>query len=74
MLRDGGDVGTLIPQEGGEEKIVEFMLGEEVARAAGTAEVAPPRELIEVVDARTALEVRGLEVGETLSDVSFALR
>ena len=75
VLRDGGDVGTLVPKEGGEEKIVEFMLGEEVARAAGTAEATPPRERIEVAaDGPTALEVRGLQVGETLTDVSFALR
>ena len=75
VLRDGGDVGTLVPQEGGEEKIVEFMLGEEVARAAGVAGATPERERIEVpADGPTALEVRGLQVGETLSDVSFALR
>ena len=75
VLRDGGDVGTLVPQEGGEEKIVEFMLGAEVARAAGTAEATPPRERIELAaDGPTALEVRGVRVGETLTDVSFALR
>ena len=75
VLRDGGDVGTLVPKEGGEEKIVEFMLGEEFARAAGVAETTPPRERIELAaDEPTALEVRGLQVGETLTDVSFALR
>ena len=75
VLRDGGDVGTLVPGEGGEEKIVEFMLGEEVARAAGSAEATPPRERIELAaDGPTALEVRGLQVGETLTDVTFALR
>jgi ribose transport system ATP-binding protein len=75
VLRDGGDVGTLVPQEGGEETIVEYMLGEEVARAAGSAEATPPRERIELAgDGPTALEVRGLRVGETLTDVSFALR
>jgi ribose transport system ATP-binding protein len=75
VLRDGGDVGTLVPHEGGEEKIVEFMLGEEVARAAGSAEATPPRrERIELADGPIALEVRGLQVGETLTDVSFALR
>ena len=75
VLRDGGDVGTLVPREGGEEKIVEFMLGEEVARAAGSAEATPPRERIELAaDGPTALEVRGLQVGETLTDVTFALR
>ena len=74
VLRDGGDVGTLVPSEGGEEKIVEFMLGAEVARAAGTAEATPQRERIELAaDAPTALEVRSVRVGETLTDVSFAL-
>ena len=65
---------TLVPQEGGEEKIVEYMLGEAVARAAGVAEATPERERIEVPAGPTALEVRGLQVGETLTDVSFALR
>ena len=74
VLRDGGDVGTLVPREGGEEKIVEFMLGEEVARAAEVAEATPERERIEIPAGPTALEVRTLQVGETLSDVSFALR
>jgi ribose transport system ATP-binding protein len=75
VLRDGGDVGTLVPREGGEEKIVEFMLGEEVARAAESAEATPQRERIELPgDGPTALEVRGLQVGETLTDVSFSLR
>ena len=75
VLRDGGDVGTLVPQEGGEEQIVEFMLGEEVARAAESAEATAPRERVELPgDGPTALEVRGLRAGETLTDVSFALR
>ena len=51
------------------------MLGAEVARAAGTAEATPPRERIELAaEGPTALEVRGLRVGETLTDVSFELR
>jgi ribose transport system ATP-binding protein len=75
VLRDGGDVGTLVPQEGGEEKIVEFMLGEEVAEAAGSAEATAPREPVVLAgDGPTALEVRGLRVGDALSDVSFTLR
>ena len=38
ILRDGGAVATIVPQEGGEETIVTHMLGEAVARAA-----VPPR-------------------------------
>ena len=48
VLRDGSDVGTLVPREGGEEKIVEFMLGAEVAEAAGRAEAIAPRERVEL--------------------------
>jgi ribose transport system ATP-binding protein len=74
VLRDGADVGTLEPREGGEEKIVEFMLGAEVARAAGKAEATAPREPVEAAAAAaTALDVRGLQVDDTLTDVSFAL-
>ena len=63
VLRDGGDVGTLVPQEGGEEKIVEYMLGAEVARARpGAAEATrAAASAIEVAaGGPTALEVRGL--------------
>ena len=75
VLRDGEDVGTLVPQEGGEEKIVEFMLGPEVAQAAGRADATAPRERIEVAaNAPSALEVSGLQVADTLTDVSFVLR
>jgi ribose transport system ATP-binding protein len=74
VLRDGADVGTLVPTEGGEEKIVEFMLGAEVAKAAESAESTPQRERIEIAaDVPRALEVRGVRVGETLTDVSFSL-
>ena len=74
VLRDGGDVGTLVPQEGGEEKTVEFMLGAEVAQAAGRAGALAPRDPVETAAAgASALEVRGLQVGDTLSDVSFGL-
>ena len=33
VFRDGADVGTMIPREGGEARIVEMMLGPEAARA-----------------------------------------
>ena len=75
VLRDGEDVGTLVPQEGGEEKIVEFMLGAEVAQAAGRADATAPRERTVIpADGPSALEVSGLQFGGTLTDISFALR
>jgi ABC-type sugar transport system ATPase subunit len=37
VLRDGHQVGTLEPQEGGERRIVEFMLGPEAAKAEARA-------------------------------------
>ena len=75
VLRDGEDVGTLVPKEGGEERIVAVMLGEEVARAAEAAEATPPRERIEVAaEGPTALEVRGLRIGDAVTDVSFTLQ
>jgi ribose transport system ATP-binding protein len=77
ILRDGGAVATIEPEEGGEERIVEYMLGPEAARAAAEAleqdvdEKAPVR--VRAADERPALEVEGLTVGR-LQDVSFALR
>ena len=41
ILRDGGAVATIVPEEGGEELIVTHMLGEEVARAAAKAAEQP---------------------------------
>jgi ribose transport system ATP-binding protein len=80
VLRDGRDVGTLTPEEGGEERIVEHMLGPEAARAEAEAierDAATPseREQVVVQSGATgpALEVRDLAAGG-VSDVSFALR
>src|SRR3954451_4268521 len=57
VLRDGADVGTLVPQEGGQERIVEYMLGAEAAKAeaaAAATEARPERAegevVLEVVD------------------------
>src|SRR5262245_43082811 len=72
ILRDGGDVATIVPQEGGEAAIVEHMLGPEAAKAeeeAAALEDAPPpqRELGEV-----ALDVGDIHVG-SVAGVSFTL-
>src|SRR5215204_1573823 len=78
ILRDGGAVATIVPEEGGEETIVSHMLGEAVARAALAAAAvdvdaapaaAPARERD---DAVPALEVEGLTVAG-LNGVSFSL-
>ena len=72
ILRDGADVGVMVPSEGGEAQIVEMMLGPEAAAAARAATetghdeaVAIERERIEVTGLRDdeipALEVRGLQ-------------
>jgi ribose transport system ATP-binding protein len=75
ILRDGGAVATIVPQEGGEETIVEYMLGPEAARATAEAieqeaEAAPVRVREE---ARPALEVDALATSD-LHDLSFSLR
>jgi ribose transport system ATP-binding protein len=74
ILRDGGAVATIAPHEGGEEAIVEYMLGPEAAAAVAEAaeqdaEAAVPAR----VDSTPALEVSDLSVGR-LEDVSFSLR
>jgi ribose transport system ATP-binding protein len=75
ILRDGRDVGTIVPQEGGEEEIVTHMLGPEAARAEVEAkerdEEAAPAAAAPAGAAR-ALEVVNLAVGG-VQNVSFAL-
>ena len=67
VLRDGVTVGVT-PTKGGEETIVNLMLGSDVARATA-APVARPRPA--VGRETPALEVSGLSYGHTLRDVSF---
>jgi len=77
VLRDGRDVGTVIPREGGERQIVEHMLGPEAATAeAHAAEVDETAPV--AVDAAPnvgaiTVEVSDLRVG-SLAGVSFSLR
>ena len=80
ILRDGGHVGTIEPQEGGEAAIVDHMLGPEAARAeavamraAGDVPVVAPRVGAAPDEPReTVLEVDGLRVG-AIEGVSFSL-
>jgi ribose transport system ATP-binding protein len=74
VLRDGRDVGTVIPREGGERQIVEHMLGPEAATAeARAAEIneTPPDAAPDV--GATTVELSDLRVGN-LAGVSFSLR
>ncbi|HEY3184444.1 MAG TPA: sugar ABC transporter ATP-binding protein [Gaiellaceae bacterium] len=79
ILRDGGAVATIVPEQGGEETIVEYMLGPEAARAEAKAaeqeveDVEPTTVAALPGAAQAALAVEGLGVGR-VEDVSFALR
>jgi ribose transport system ATP-binding protein len=73
VLRDGRDVGTLVPQEGGEERIVEYMLGPEAAKAEAEAIRTDEAEAKVREEGTPVVEVRGLRAGG-VQDVSFTLR
>jgi ribose transport system ATP-binding protein len=77
ILRDGRDVGTMEPKEGGETRIVEIMLGPEAAKAEAAAseldEAEVPSEAAVGEEAAAVLEVDGLQVGAVQS-ISFTLR
>jgi ribose transport system ATP-binding protein len=72
VLRDGITVGVTETARGSEERIVELMLGYEVAHAAaaGNSRLARAGSGGEA----PALEVRGLRCGRQLNGVSFVLR
>jgi len=68
VLRDGVTVGVT-PTEGAEGRIVDMMLGADVARAAAAA---PERRKTGIAAGRpAALEVRDLSYGHALRNVSF---
>jgi ribose transport system ATP-binding protein len=80
VLRDGSDVGTLVPQEGGERRIVEYMLGPEAARAEANALELDQTEAQRRGDrdrasatVRPTLEAENVRAGNVQS-VSFELR
>jgi ribose transport system ATP-binding protein len=82
ILRDGREVGTMVPREGGEARIVEIMLGPEAARAeARAAELSEESAAAEpAIAARPTgeaaplvLEVDDLRVG-AVQGISFSLR
>ena len=68
ILRDGQNVGTMVPREGGEARIVEIMLGPEAARAEAEASARDEAELpatqaTKEPEAEAVLEVDDLHVG-----------
>jgi ribose transport system ATP-binding protein len=79
VLRDGEDVGTMVPQEGGEARIVEIMLGPEAARAEAEAarrdEAEAPAHEPEAAapEAAAVLEADDLHVGG-VRGISLTLR
>jgi ribose transport system ATP-binding protein len=79
VLRDGEDVGTMVPQEGGEARIVEIMLGPEAARAEAAASERDEAEApavepeAAVHEAAVVLEADDLNVGG-VRGISLKLR
>lgn len=67
VLRDGLTVGDLAIEPGIEEQVVELMLGDKVAAAAGARAVKPAAGGV------PRLRVRGLRTGTRLEDVSLDL-
>ena len=72
ILRDGRNVATIVPQEGGETAIVEHMLGPEAARAEETA-LALGDEAPAPAEGAVVLQIESLRIGR-VEDVSFSLR
>jgi len=78
ILRDGVNVATVVPQEGGEAEIVEIMLGPEAARAEEraaelTEQEAPVRAPVATAtEAEVVLEADDLHLG-SVRGISFAL-
>jgi len=70
VLRDGRDVASFEPGAGGEQQIVEAMLGE---AATAVREEARARSTVARVADRPALEVEHLGSGRLLEDVSLAV-
>ncbi|MCW2964351.1 MAG: sugar transporter ATP-binding protein [Actinomycetia bacterium] len=76
ILRDGGAVATIVPEEGGEETIVEYMLGPEAAQAVVAAvdkDAGDVRATPAATGVTPALEVIDLSMGR-VRGVSFSLR
>ncbi len=70
VFRDGEDVATFVPREGGEARIVQAMLGE----AATLVTESAKREIRDLSAVEPRLDVRSVAAGRQLLDVSFAAK
>jgi ribose transport system ATP-binding protein len=68
ILRDGRNVASVVPGEGGESRLLEAMLGEAVAMADALATRNIPAE------ARVMLEASDLHSGDKVNGISLQLR
>ena len=71
VLRDGRDVASFVPGEGGEAQIVAAMLGEAATRRARGG--AGPRRRRRSIGERPVLEAEHVGAGRQLDDVSLAV-
>ena len=73
VFRDGGDVARFVPEEGGEQRIVQAMLGDSgIAVQEGATRGREERGIDPGIAPR--LEVEALSAGDVLEEVSFAVR
>lgn len=70
VFRDGEDVASFDPREGGESRIVQSMLGE----SASLVREDLRRSTADLTDVAPRLVVRGVSSGRTLSNVSFSVK
>jgi ribose transport system ATP-binding protein len=70
VFRDGRDVASFVPREGGEARIVQSMLGE-AAELVREEVRRSPRDLSAVAP---RIEVRGVGAGRQLDDVTFDVK
>lgn len=76
VLRDGGDVGTLVPQESGESAIVDLMLGPAAqgSPSAVRGDAATSASESAAEPHTPVLEARGVRAGEEVPEISLEVR
>lgn len=73
VFRDGGDVARFVPEDGGEQRIVQAMLGDSGLAQQQDATRGHKERGIDP-DIAPRLEVEALSAGDVLEEVSFAVR